>query len=47
MIILIVAIVGVVGWFFFVRRRFGAAVGVPGGGPPGAGAPGAPADPLA
>jgi hypothetical protein len=47
MVVVVVALVAGTGWFFFVRRRFGAAVGVPGGGPAGAGAPGAPADPLA
>ncbi len=47
MVVVIVALVAGVGWFLFVRRRYGDAVGVPTGGQPAPGAPGAPVDPLA
>ena len=32
-VILVVGLIAAFGWFFFVRRRYGAAVGIPGGGP--------------
>jgi uncharacterized membrane protein YgcG len=47
MVVVIVGLIVGLGWFFFVRRRYGAAVGVPGGGPAGAADRGAPPDPFA
>jgi uncharacterized membrane protein YgcG len=47
MAIVVVVLVAGIGWFFFVRRRFGAAVGVPGGRGGGPGTPGGPVDPYA
>ena len=47
MVVVIVGLIAGLGWFFFVRRRYGAAVGVPGGGPAGAADRGAPPDPFA
>lgn len=47
MVVVIVVVIGGIGWFLFVRRRYGAAVGVPGGGPAGTGGGNAPADPFA
>ncbi len=32
-VVVVVGLIAGLGWFFFVRRRYGAAVGVPGGGP--------------
>ncbi len=47
MVVVIVALVAGVGWFLFVRRRYGDAVGIPGGRQGAPGTPGGPADPLA
>jgi uncharacterized membrane protein YgcG len=43
-VVVVVGLIAGLGWFFLVRRRYGAAVGIPGGGPP---SPGTPGDPLA
>ena len=47
MVVVLVALVVAVGWFLLVRRRYGDAVGIPGGRQGSPGLPGGPADPLA
>ena len=47
MVVVLVALVVAVGWFLLVRRRYGDAVGVPGGRQGSPGLPGGPGDPLA